>query len=142
MRFSWVLGLVIVIVGAVGHAQGNGKSARIADEYLGAWAGSWTSADGGSAGQFEMTLEKDKDGAPAGKVKVSGGEADHAAEFKSLSFDGNKMTGSYDYPPDPANEVVLEATIDGRTGTGTWVLHPRGQGGDVVARGTWTVTKK
>ena len=39
MRFSWVLGLVIVIVGAVGHAQGNGKSARIADEDPGRMGG-------------------------------------------------------------------------------------------------------
>ena len=89
-----------------------------------------------------MTIEKDKDGAPAGKVSVSGGESAHTAVFKSLSFEGNKMTGSYVYPLGDGGEIVLEATLDKGAGTGTWLLHPEGQPAGIVARGYWKVTKK
>jgi hypothetical protein len=145
MRNRWLLAVLITLFGVAGHAQSDGRRASVAggaDEYLGTWAGTWASTDGARAGQFEMTIEKDGNGNPAGKVKVTGGESDHSADFKSLSFDGNKMTGKYDYPLDPADEVALDATVDGKTATGTWLVHPRGQDADVLARGTWTVTKK
>src|SRR4051794_37799381 len=59
------------------------KPAQAADAYVGTWAGTWTSEDGGS-GTVELTLEKGADGKPSGSIKSSGGDADHAAPFKSL----------------------------------------------------------
>ena len=88
-----------------------------------------------------MTVEKGKDGALAGKVNVSG-EMPHTAPFKSLSFAGNKMNGTYQYPLGDGGEVVLEASFEGNTLAGTWLLHPEGQATEIAARGTWKVTRK
>jgi hypothetical protein len=128
MRQQLVIGLVLLAFGGLVQAQGEAKRAQVPDEYVGLWAGSWgMTADATDGGSFEMTIEKDKDGAPAGKMTVSGGEGTHSAVFKSLSFDGNKMSASYDYPLGDGGEIVLEATFEKGAGTGTWSLHPQRQ---------------
>ena len=143
MRQKLVIGLVLLAFSGLAHAQSEAKRAQVSDEYLGVWAGTWgMSADATDGGPFEMTIEKDKDGAPAGKVNVSGGESAHTAVFKSLSFEGGKMTGSYIYPLGDGGEIVLEATLDKGAGTGTWLLHPQGQPAEIVARGYWKVMKE
>jgi hypothetical protein len=134
---------MLLAISGVVRAQSEGKRAQVADAYLGVWTGSWaTSGDPADGGSFEMTIEKDKDGAPAGKVTVTGRDSAHSAVFKTLSFEGNKMNGTYDYPLEDGGEIVLEATFDKGAGTGTWLMHPKGQATEVAARGTWKVAKK
>jgi hypothetical protein len=116
------------------------KPAQAADSYAGTWAGTWRSEDGASGG-VEITFEKGTDGKPAGKVKTSGGEVDHSAPFKSLSVDGKKVTGKYDYPLEGGGEITMEGTLDATTAKGTWVLRQT-QGTAAVDQGTWTATKK
>jgi hypothetical protein len=104
----------------------------------GTWTGTWEGA--GSGGGFELTLEQPKEGALTGKVAVTG-EPAYSAVFKSLSFDGKKLTASYDFPPDEAAEISLAATADGGKLTGTWAVVVKADKTE-VASGSWTVTKK
>jgi hypothetical protein len=105
--------------------------------YLGTWTGTWAGL--GQSGAFELTLEKGTEG-PTGKVVVTG-EPAYSAATKTLKIDGNKLTASYDFPPDPSLEVVLAAAFEGDTLKGTWIARTRADGGE-VASGTWTVKKK
>jgi hypothetical protein len=65
----------------------------------------------------------------------------YSADFKSVSFDGDKMTAKYDFPLDPSAEVVMTATFDKAAAKGTWSLRPKGQT-DEIAGGGIAVTKK
>ena len=134
MRKGSIVCLLIVGLSAFGYAQGK-------DSHLGTWAGTWAAAEGDGTGGLEITIETGKDGALGGQIKATGGESGHTAVFKTLSFDGNKMTGKYDYPLGEGGQIVLEGTFDQASGKGTWVLTPTGatEGGP---HGTWTVTKK
>lgn len=114
------------------------QSAAAADRLVGTWAGTWEGA--GSSGGLEMTLETKEDKSLAGAVTIAG-ESGYKASFKTLSFDGSKMTGGYDYPLDPAIEVTLAATLDGKVLTGTWSAREK-KSGNEVAGGTWKLTKK
>ena len=107
------------------------------EPFLGTWTGTW---EGAGSGGFELTLEKGKDGAIAGRVSVTG-EPTYKATFKTLSFDGKKMTATYDFPPDEGGDVTIAATFDGNAAKGTWLLREKASGND-VANGTWAVTKK
>jgi hypothetical protein len=115
-----------------------GDDAPKPESLVGTWAGSWEGA--GSGGGFELTLEKAKDGPVTGKVSVTG-EPTYKADCKSLAFDGKKMTAKYDFTPDESAEVALTASFEGNKATGTWSLRAKA-GGDEVASGTWTVTRK
>jgi hypothetical protein len=135
MRHGWLVCLLIVVLGGAGFAQGT-------DGHLGTWTGTWAgSAEGGGSGELEIAIEKGKDGALGGKMKATGGESGHSAVFKTLTFDGNRMTGKYDYPLGDGGEIVLQGTFDKTSAKGTWVLTPPGQTTE-AARGTWTLTKK
>jgi hypothetical protein len=133
MRKSWIVYLLIVMLSAFGYAQGK-------DRHLGAWAGTWAASEGDGSGGLEITIETGKDGALGGQVKATGGESGHTALFKSLSFDGDKMTGKYEYPLGDGGQIVLEGTFDKASAKGTWVLAPPGQ--STGPHGTWTLTKK
>jgi hypothetical protein len=108
-----------------------------AEQYAGTWAGTY---DGTGSGSFEMMLAKAADGAMTGKVTVSG-DAPYAADFKSVAFEGAKMTAKYDFPPDPSAEIVMIATFESASAKGTWSLRPKGQP-DELAGGGIAVTKK
>ena len=110
------------------------------EQYVGTYSGTW---DGAGTGNFELTLEKIKDGGVTGKVAVTTDGGNYTADLKALSFEGKKMNAKYDFPLDPSasSEVVLVADIDGNTIKGTWSLRPKGQETE-AAKGTWTVTKK
>src|SRR5215510_9117642 len=116
---------VLLLAGAVSlAAQSGGAQPTDTDKYLGVWSGSWDGAGGG--GGFELTLEREKDKpekdkSMTGKVSVTG-EPTYKATLTSVSFDGAKMTAKYDFTPEPAAEVLLTATFDGDTVTGTWSL--------------------
>jgi hypothetical protein len=136
MKYPLCICLYLVILGAASSAAPQRQDAS-PGEFFGIWTGSW---EGGGSGGFELTLEKSQDGAPSGRVSVTG-EPTYKATLKTLSFDGGKMTASYDFPPDDQLEVRLAATFDGGTAKGTWSAREKGGGGE-VASGTWTVHRK
>jgi hypothetical protein len=126
--------LWVIVFGAIcSAAQGGGAS----DLFLGTWTGTW---DGAGTGGFEITLEKGQSGALAGKVSITG-EPTYDATLKTVSFDGNKLSARYDFPPDPGGEVVLAGSFDGAKATGTWSLREKTNGTE-LAMGGWNVTKK
>jgi hypothetical protein len=138
VRKRWYVWVCVFVLGAVcSAAQRGAEGSSPGEQLLGTWTGTW---DGAGSGGFELTLEKGKDGAVGGKVSVTG-EPTYKATFKSLSFDGKKMNAKYDFPPDEGGEVVLDASFDGNTARGTWVLREKANSNE-VAKGTWTVTRK
>ena len=139
MRMTRSLGCVLFVLAAVCAPRAQEKpQPPAAADLAGTWTGTWEGA--GSGGGFELTLEHVKDGPLTGRVAVTG-EPAYKAVFKSLSFDGKKLTASYDFPPDEAAEISLAATADGNKLTGTWAVVVKGDKTE-VATGSWTVTKK
>ncbi len=136
-RWAWC---VLFLVGAVcsAAAQRGGEGASKPEPLVGMWSGTWEG--GGAGGGFELTLEQVKDGPVTGKVSVTG-EPTYKAAFRSLSFDGKKMTAKYDFPESDAIEVVLAASFEGSAATGTWSARDKASDAE-VATGTWKVTKK
>src|SRR5258705_12573038 len=102
--------LVIFIAGAASFtsAQRGAEAPSKTDQFVGTWSGTWDGA--GSGGGFELTIEQGKDGAVTGKVAVTG-EPEYKVAFKTLSFDGKKMSAKYDFPADESAEVVLAASF-------------------------------
>jgi hypothetical protein len=137
MRRRIFISVAVLLIGAVctGAAQ-RGEGANV--DVSGVWTGTWEGGDSGSGG-FELTLEQGKDGALGGSVSVTG-EPTYKATLKTLSVEGKKLSATYDFPPDDALEVVLAATIEGKTAKGTW--SARQKGGAELANGTWTVSRK
>ena len=138
MRQSWAVFILLVMFGVVGSAQRGSEGTSNGEQFVGTWTGSWDS--GTSSGGFELTLEKGKDGVVGGRVSVTG-EPTYKATFKALSFDGNKMTAKYDFPPDESAEIALAATFEGGKASGTWAAQAKGSD-DALLTGTWTVTKQ
>lgn len=114
------------------------RQAATGEEYVGTWPGTW---DGSGSGNFELTLEKAKDGGVTGRVAVTTDGGNYKADFTSLSFDGKKMNAKYEFPLDPAAEVAVTAVFEGSTAKGTWSLRPKGQETELIG-GSWTVTRK
>jgi hypothetical protein len=106
------------------------------EQFLGTWSGTWTADN--SSGGIELTLEKSKDGGLAGGVSVTG-DPTYKAVFRTVAFDGPKMTAAYDFPDDETIEVVLTGTFEGRSAKGTWTARAKA-GGAEVATGGWSAT--
>jgi hypothetical protein len=132
VRLRVCIWICILAFGAVGFAAQQGG-----EQYVGTWTGTW---DGAGTGEFELTLEKPKDGALTGRVSVTG-EPTYKATLKTVSFEGTKMTAKYDFPPDERAEVVVALTFDDKAAKGTWVVIEKASSGE-VAKGTITVTRK
>jgi hypothetical protein len=132
--FVWVLALFFCAALAGSAATTEQSDA----DYAGQWTGTW---DGSGSGNFELTLEKAKDGGIAGKVAVTTEQGNYTADLKSVSFAANKMTATYDFPLDPSAEVALAATFEAARAGGTWSLRPKGGGTEMVG-GSFTVSKK
>ena len=140
MRTNWCIWVLVVLFAAAGSATQRGADGSTAGErFLGTWGGTWSSEGSGDGG-FELTLERGKDGALAGRVSVTG-EPTYKATFKELAFDGDKMKGRYDFPPDENIEVVIEAIFEANGAKGTWAAGEKASGND-VAKGTLTLAKK
>lgn len=131
----WVCLFLFVAVGSAAQRGADGSSQG--EQFVGTWSGTWDAS--GSGGGFELTLEKSKDGVLSGRVSVTG-EPTYKATFKALSFDGNKMSAKYDFPPADGAEVVLAAVFEGSRATGTWSLREKASDSE-AASGGWTVTK-
>jgi hypothetical protein len=140
MRSNSWLWCVLIVAAALSStaARQASDAAPKPESFAGVWSGTWDA--GGTGGGFELTLEQSKDGPLTGRVSVTG-EPTYKAAFKSLSFDGKKMSAKYDFPADQPAEVTLAATFEGDKATGTWSLAARGSD-TAVASGTWTVTRK
>jgi hypothetical protein len=139
MRYRWQVWLLVVaFCGSIAAAHVRAAQAAAGEKYAGTWAGAW---DGAGSGQFELTLEKSKEGPVTGRVAVTTDGGNYNADLTSVSFDGGKMTAKYDFPLDPSSEVTVAATFEDRTAKGTWSLRPKGQDAE-IAGGTWTVTRK
>jgi hypothetical protein len=121
--------LAIAVAGEAARAQQS-------DDRTGRWTGTW---DGAGTGGFDLVLEKNADGTLGGRLSVTG-EPTYNVTLKTVSFDGPKMTATYDFPPDESMEVLLAATFDGNTAKGTWTAREK-SGGAQVATGGWTVTR-
>ena len=137
-RNGWlwsVFAIVVCLLGAASHNEA--RQTSTAGQYAGTWAGTW---DGAGSGQFEMTLDKGEEGL-TGRVAVTSDGGNYTADLKGVTFDGKKMTASYDFPLDPSSEVAVTGAFEDRAAKGTWSLHAKGQDAE-VAGGTWTVTKK
>src|SRR5437868_3150170 len=118
MRNRCVVFVSLLLFAAVcSAAQRDGGRSPAAESFTGTWSGSWDGA--GSGGGFELTLEREKDKPLSGKVSVTG-EPAYTATLKTVSFEGKKMAARYDFTPDENAEVVLAATFEGNTATGTW----------------------
>jgi hypothetical protein len=128
VRRALCIGAAIVMFSVLCAAQA---------DYVGTWAGTW---EGGGTGGFVLTLEKAEGGKLGGKVSVTG-EPTYEATLKTVSFEGKKMTATYDFTPDPQIVIVLTATFEGNAASGTWTARQSGGTTD-VATGTWTVKKK
>lgn len=113
------------------------QAAQAADP-TGTWTGTWEGAGGN--GGIEIVIEKGKDGALGGRISVTG-EPTYKATLKTVTVDGQKLSWTYDFPPDESIELTMAATIDGQKIKGTWSARPKA-GGDELASGTLTVEKK
>jgi hypothetical protein len=130
--------LIVMLVGVVStQARQRGADGTAASDLLGTWNGTWEGA--GSTGGFELTLEKGKDGSTAGRVSVTG-EPAYKATIGTLTFEGKKMTATYDFPPDESMEIVLTVTFDGTSAKGPW--SARQKAGGEIASGTLTLSRK
>ena len=134
--FIWLF--VIVFLGGLSSAMAGAAQSTNGGEYTGTWSGTW---DGSGSGNFELTLEKAKDGGTAGKIAVTTEQGNYTADLKSVSFAANKMTATYDFPLDPGAEVALAATFEAAKAAGSWSLRPKGGGAEVLS-GSFTVSKK
>jgi hypothetical protein len=117
-------------------------AAAVADgqQYVGTWSGSW---EGGGSGRFDLTIQIGLDGKLAGNVAVGTDQGDYTAKFSKISFSGDKLTGTYDYPLDAQGEVSITGSFDAKNATGSWGLGAKGQsGGQALASGTWKVERK
>jgi hypothetical protein len=128
--------LATVVIGLQIHAA----AGLDGQQYIGSWSGTW---EGGGTGRFDLTLQIGTDGKLAGGVSVGTDQGDYTAKFTKISFAGNKLTGSYDYPLDAQGEVSIAGTFGATSATGTWGLGAKGQSDtQAVATGTWKIEKK
>jgi hypothetical protein len=130
--FALTFSIVVLSIGALAAGQSSGE------KYLGTWAGTW---DGAGSGDFELTIDKAKDGPLSGRVAVTTDGGNYDANLKTITFDGSKMTAKYDFPLDPSAEIVVNATFGDKSAKGTWAMRPKGQEADMAA-GTFSVNKK
>jgi hypothetical protein len=138
MRIRSCVWVWLLILGTIcSAAQRGAEGSSTGEQFVGVWTGTW---EGGGSGGFELTLEKDNIGAVRGKVSVTG-EPTYKATFTALSFDGKKLDAKYDFPLADGIEVVLAASFDGNTATGTWSAREKSSDNE-VASGSWTVTRK
>jgi hypothetical protein len=118
-------------------------SAADADQYLGAWSGTWAGADG-SSGHFQLSLERGGDGKLTGSIAVSqdgGGASDYTAKLKSAAFAGDQFTAAYE-PPGGQSEIQMKGTFGSKVGDGEWSLGAKDQASNpAMASGTWKIAK-
>jgi hypothetical protein len=137
LKIGFVTGLLLtaLLAGIQVHVAAAGEG----DPHVGTWAGTW---EGGGTGKFELTFKLGSDGKLTGGVAVGTDMGDYTAKFTKVSFDGNQLTATYDYPLDAQGEISLSGTFEGKSASGTWGLGPKGQStSQAMATGTWKIEK-
>jgi hypothetical protein len=134
LAILWIIALLTLAP----SAQREGGRSSGSGQFVGVWSGTWDGS--GAGGGFELTLERSTDDALAARVSVTG-EPTYKATLKTVSFEGGKMTGRYDFPPDDQAEVILTATFEDKAATGTWSLREKSTGNE-AASGGWKVSRK
>jgi hypothetical protein len=124
------LGVVLALALSAAAVQARQTGGIVPADLVGVWSGTWEG--GGGTGMFELTLEKGKDGADAGRVSVTG-DTPYQATFRSLKFDGRKMTALYDFPPESQIEINLDLTFEAGSAKGTWSARAKADGTEVLA---------
>src|SRR5918993_4175616 len=114
--------LLILLAVCIPRAQEKPATPAPADR-VGTWTGTWEGA--GAGGGFELTLKQVNDGPLTGRVAVTG-EPAYKAVLKSVTFDGKKLTATYDFPADESMGISIAATADGNKLTGTWGVVAKG----------------
>ena len=140
MRLQKVAVIAMMLAGTWIALQFGVAAAAEGDQYIGTWHGTWEGA--GAGGRFDLTLARDGDGKLAASVSVGTDMGDYKAKFTKTNLTGDKLTGAYDYPPDPQGEVVITGSFDPKSATGTWSLGAKGQPGGQAIAGTWKVSKQ
>jgi hypothetical protein len=138
MRLRVRTWLTVLVFGVLCVTVSQHVGAAAAPDFFGTWTGNWDGGSGG--GGFDLVLEKNKDGAAGGTVSVTG-EPTYKATLKTVTFEGQKLTAVYDFPPDDRAEVLIAGTFDGDTGKGTWTVRGK-NGGDAAFTGGWSVKRK
>ena len=137
LRHKLLTFLFVLTVAAVSTVGAQQATPASVEPFLGTWTGTWDRV-GLSAG-FELTLEKGNDGSTVAKVLVAG-DPTYQARLAQVAFDGAKMSGNYDFPPQPETEVVLAGSFDGSVVTGTWLLREKATNFELVS-GSWRATR-
>ena len=141
MRAQSMAVIAAALLGLVWFAgQSHMAAAADADQYVGTWKGTWEG--GGAGGRFDLTFAKGSDGKLTASVSVGTDMGDYSAKLSTVTVKGDKLTGAYDYPPDPQGEVTLTGSLEPKSAMGTWSLGAKGQPGGQAIAGTWKVTKQ
>ena len=129
-----ILGLIVFCAAAAGQAPQKATE----KDLIGTWTGKYA---GGTTGAFEMTITKDAEGKLAGSVSPKPDAGDpYTTPFTAIQFvDGKAMMKCLDPPGEV--EITLEATIEGSTIKGEYVVRARADGSE-AERGTFTGTRK
>jgi hypothetical protein len=129
-----ILGLIVCCAAAAGQAPQKATE----KDLIGTWTGKYS---GGTTGAFEMTITKDAEGKLAGSVSPKPDAGDpYTTPFTAIQFADGKATMKCFDPPGEV-EITLEATIEGSTLKGEYVVRARADGSE-ADRGTFTGTKK
>jgi hypothetical protein len=135
-----ILTALMLLAGMCAMARFDVATAADGDQYIGTWKGSWEG--GGATGRFDLTLLRGSDGTLSVTVSVGTDMGDYNAKFSTATLAADKLTGAYDYPPDPQGEVTIVGSFDPKNATGTWSLGAKGQSGGQAFAGTWKVSKQ
>ncbi|HEY2675849.1 MAG TPA: hypothetical protein VGI65_02695 [Steroidobacteraceae bacterium] len=140
MRMQKTAIFSLVMLTAIWSTTRYDVAAAADDQYVGTWKGSWEG--GGASGRFDLTFARGSDGKLTGSVSVGTDMGDYKANFSTVSVAADKLTGAYDYPPDPQGEVTIAGSFDPKNAAGTWSLGAKGQPGQQAIAGTWKVSKQ
>lgn len=107
-------------------------------DLIGTWAGKYT---GTSSGSYEMTINRDAEGKLSGSVSPKPDDGDpYTTPFNTIRFADGTVTMTCFDPPGNV-EITVEATLEGSSLKGTYVVRAKADGSE-VERGTLTGTKK
>ena len=107
-------------------------------DLIGTWTGKYT---GASSGAYEFTINRDGEGKLSGSVSPKPDDSEpYTTPLNTITFADGKVTMTCFDPPGQI-EITVEATVEGSSLKGTYVVRTRADGSE-VERGTLTGTKK
>jgi hypothetical protein len=135
-RFVSLLVLALTVGSSAVHAH---SATSNDDGLIGTWSGTY---GGDGSGKYTMVFSRDAAKNIGGTVDtVPDGGNGYSATFTSVVVDGATVKMAYDAPDNSAQEIQLEATVNGDSLTGTWKTIDTGAK-SVVASGTFTGSRR